>query len=334
MENNIKNIKICLIGGTGRSGTSILLKIFSMHPDLTDLPELRFLIDPDGLLDFYGTMHEIWSPYLFDVKIRRLESLLKDIGKARLKKIYYLIDRIIHIVRIEQVFPYHLLPRYSTIGAAKYCPNYFKFVDRVIKELSEFHYNGEWIGNNFLQKKMLYYAPCRNKEELSKILGKFYRNIVLDVIENQRVKFFLEKNTWNILWFDKILEILPEARLVHIYRDPRDIVASYTKQSWSPSDPAQAAKWYKGIINRWFEIRRDLPPESFMEISLEQLVQNTCETLKAVCSFWKIDWSDNLLQVKLNKAHTGRWRKDFSQAEQVQIELVLKDEIHVLGYGK
>ena len=48
----MNEIPVLLIGGTGRSGTSILSRIFSTHPDITDVPEWRFLIDPDGIIDF------------------------------------------------------------------------------------------------------------------------------------------------------------------------------------------------------------------------------------------------------------------------------------------
>ena len=65
------------------------------------------------------------------------------------------------------------------------------------------------------------YAPPQSKQ-LADRLGKFYRDFASDVTTHQRVPHFLEKNTWNILYFDRLLELVPEARLVHVRRDPRD----------------------------------------------------------------------------------------------------------------
>ena len=52
----MKPFNILLIGGSGRSGTTILSKIMSMHPDISTVPELRYLIDPDGIIQGYEVL--------------------------------------------------------------------------------------------------------------------------------------------------------------------------------------------------------------------------------------------------------------------------------------
>ena len=73
----MNNNNTLLIGGSGRSGTTILSRIFAQHPDICIAPEFRFLIDPDGIIDFYSTVFQSWSPYHFDFKVKRLEENIR-----------------------------------------------------------------------------------------------------------------------------------------------------------------------------------------------------------------------------------------------------------------
>ena len=39
-----------------------------------------------------------------------------------------------------------------------------------------------------------------------------------------------------ILYLDKILEFLPNAKLIHVYRNPKDVIYSFTNQRWLPTN--------------------------------------------------------------------------------------------------
>ncbi|GAG26602.1 unnamed protein product, partial [marine sediment metagenome] len=50
-----------LIGGTGRSGTSILKQVLASHPKVIALPtELRIIVDPGGALDLKRALTDRW----------------------------------------------------------------------------------------------------------------------------------------------------------------------------------------------------------------------------------------------------------------------------------
>jgi len=331
MDENSINNKVCMIGGSGRSGTTILKVIFSKHPDTVQVPEYRFPIDPDGLVDYYTSFESGWSPYLVDTRLKRLELLLRDIGqhKRPARAIAFLFNR----YGLERYFLRCLVPRYAGIAFERQCPDYFTHVDRLIRTLEEFSYTGQWNGSELFSRRKIHFSSRKSRRELANILGGFWRNVIRSTCAYQGKGIFVEDNTWSILWFDKILDLLPEARLVHVVRDPRDIVASYTKMRWAPDNPLQAARWYKGVITEWFSVKDRLDSNQYIEIRLEDLVEQPVEILKRVCAFWEVPWNDCLLDSDLSKSHSGRWKTDLSDDDGRAVTRELRAELEQLGYS-
>lgn len=319
---------ICLIGGSGRSGTTILSRIFSKHPQITAVPEWRYLIDPDGIIDFY-TNCESWSPYHYDLKVKRLHRLLRKVSRRNLIST---IDVLPRVSKFITNLPVNFRPRYLNICTKKYCSDFKQLADHLIEQLIAFSFNGYWTGMPALQKNRIVYSPLRPQPELALILGTFLKDVMCCVLEHNKTDYYLEKNTWNILWYDKILELLPESRLVHIYRDPRDIVASYTRQTWMPADAVKSARIYKDIMERWSYVRDQVPADKYLEISLEALVADPEDVLRQICSFWDIPWNSCLLSTDLSKSNTGRWKTDLSAKAQDDIRIILSNLLKTLGY--
>jgi hypothetical protein len=151
------------------------------------------------------------------------------------------------------------------------------------------------------------------------LLGGFYRELTVSIAKGQQANFFIDDNTWNILYMDGIRELLPGSRLVHIVRDPRDVIASFTQQTWAPSDPVEAGQFYRSIMLRWNHVAETLPAESFRMLRLEDLVAQPEPILRELCSFWDLEWDNQLLTLELNQAHTGRWKKDLPTSTHNQI---------------
>lgn len=293
-------MKTILIGGTGRSGTNILKDILSSHPKTFAFPfETRFTIDPDGIADFIKTYNESWSPYIIDRKIKRLHKLLNELGSLSSKK------------------------RYSKWELEKHIPKYKEYCEQLISKLVDFKYKASWMGN-YSHEEYMYF--CNKKmDEIKNIFKKFLNETTKEILDKNNAEIYVEDNTWNILFSDVLLEIMPDAYLIHMVRDPRDVIASLLKQSWTPSDLEQTIDWYKGVMNRWFEIKRRLNPRRFIEIKLEELVEKPKQILAKICEFVNIDFDESLLQIDLTKSHSGRWKTEFSEKEKSIINKQLND---------
>lgn len=317
----MRKFDIFMIGGSGRSGTTILAKIMSLHPAIADVPELRYLIDPDGIVDFYTTSQQ-WSPYHYNKRLNRLETILRDVEKNCFS------DKLAaYATYVFRKLPWKLRKRYWGVSVENYCPDFHKNVDELLSHLITITFKGEWIGMGAMNPKVMRYGPPPQKIMLAQVLGDFLRKIFSQIVEKQNVRCYLEKNTWNHIWFDSIQEILPESKLVHISRDPRDVVSSYCSQSWMPVDPVQSALILKDLLLRWEEVKCKISKESFFDISLEGLVSRPEKTLRKVCEFYGIEWSNNLLEIDLSFANRGRWKKHFTNEQSYKVHEILNDFI-------
>lgn len=321
-------MSIALIGGTGRSGTSILTKVFARHPDVCDVPEWRFLVDPDGILDFYATS-DVWTPYVYDRRLKRLRRLLQKV--TRRHPLWILFEGL-HRWDLLKASPRNIRPYYAGISTLDVCPDFERLVDTLMNELTQFTFRGYWVGMRAGEPNRLLYGCFADRRALAPVFGRFLRDVIDSVLVQQGAAHYLEKNTWNILWFDRILELLPEAKMVHIFRDPRDVVSSFVRQSWMPSEPREAAVIYRDLMDRWWDIRSRIPGASYLELSLESLVGDPRGTIERVCDFWGIPWHDALLQTDLSRSHSGRWKKDLNSRQQQEVHDVLAEQIIAHGY--
>ena len=98
-------------------------------------------------------------------------------------------------------------------------------------------------------------------------------------------KRWVEKTPDNILHMDKIWTFWPEAKVIHVLRDPLDVYASWKKNE------KRDLNFFLGQLH---QIQDTIPvfkaskPDKYMEINYSDLVskpQNTIHCLKEVCSF-------------------------------------------------
>lgn len=311
MDNGL-NHKYLFIGGTGRSGTNITRKIFSYHHQVASIPfEYRFIIDPDGVVDFYQSITNAWSPYMADVKIKRLHSYLMNLAvKGSDKK------------------------NYNDWELSKWFPSYEETIEVLISELKAFDYKGFWPGA--VGERGSYeisFSEYKDKRILSKILGKFLKKNIDDYIRLNKKNVFVEDNTWNILFAKELSEILPESKILHLVRDPRDVIASFMKQRWCPDDFEGALKMYKSIISRWFIIEEGLPNDYCKIVKLEDLVKQPKTILESICNFSNIPFDNKMLKVELNKANEQRWKKVFTKENEKIVEKELESIFEKLNYN-
>ncbi len=326
---SLNNRKIVLVAGTGRCGTTIVNKILEKHPLTVVSPPWRFMIDPDGVLDFLSSTEHEWSPYFIDIRYKRLKQLFEDVEKASLPKFFItkMWPR-----KLAKKLKINLLPRYAHLDASDFCPDFNILTKDFLSNILDFSYQANWVGSRFLERNWMAYIGPNNESKLLEECTRFYHSIIDNCLNFHDGEIFVDRNTWNHLKFDKFLMLDNEIKLLHICRDPRDVVASFSKQNWMPQDAIHAAKVYRDLTEAWGRIRDKVPSETYMDIQLENLVENPKAILTDVCSYLDIDWNDALLDVPLLKSNTGRWKNDIPIEQQDEVEKILKPALQYWGY--
>lgn len=154
---------------------------------------------------------------------------------------------------------------------------------------------------------------------------------------------------------DQIFKSYPGAKMLHMLRDPRDRYEA-SLEMWPDG------KGRVGVATgRWLYserlARRNmlLYPDRYMIIRFETLVQNTKETLRAVCSFLGEDYTSEMLAMNSSPGHRekllqgaettssavalssgfiGRYRGRLSQEEIAFMQMYAGRKMTALGYKR
>jgi sulfotransferase family protein len=95
-----------------------------------------------------------------------------------------------------------------------------------------------------------------------------------------------EKTTYYALHGARISELFPKAQFIHLYRDPRDVAASYLEQYWcSGSGALGAANFIKRIYRQTERLAELVGPERFYAMKYETLIEDPERELRRLCAF-------------------------------------------------
>lgn len=208
-------------------------------------------------------------------------------------------------------------------------PGALREISGLIEKTSTFRYLQE--GNELLE------AVVEHMEEGGpRTFSRFHRELLLEYARRHDASRCGEKSPENLRYLPSLLTCYPRAKIVHIVRDPRDVVTSWRSVPWaSPDVLTSALRWtLETSFARDGRIRSRT--ESFFELRYEDLVGTPDRELRRLCEFLGEQYSPAMLnfydhapeQVNLDaepwKARTaraldtsrvGRWKATLSMSE-------------------
>ena len=270
-------------GGSGRSGTTIIVNLLKSHPEIhSSLPrEIKYLTSRYGLVDLnFGRPIRLEEDFK-GVRNNLAASINNRIGKSK-----------------EELFLTFLKSKWWSETGKKGNPR--GLVQGVTEEqLTE-------ISSRF---------SSSYKKDLLVASRQFFYDLSSCQFKKDTVRYFADSTPVNTMQAHFIYQLFPDALFINMIRDGRDVAYSVSKESWGPSDPFKGLKWWGNRVLVSHQSLSQLPDKQHLEIRLEELIVSDREAqyLK-ILNFLGISDHPSVreffnLEMRPEKMSQGEWKE-------------------------
>lgn len=226
----------------------------------------------------------------------------------------------IFIPEIESLFIPQLLKKYGNRSLSS------EMVDEVIDSLQNslfFFYYSKSKSFNF---DLLRQEGVAVKE----LIDIFFEEVAR--LENKNVKFLGDKSPNYIFEMNLLMGFYPNAKFIHIVRDPRDYALSM-KKTWNKNMYRAAYRWSEAMSRLYRISQKKEERRRIVEIKYEDLIQSPKNTLQSVCKFLGLEFHPSMLELsqsveligdaresEIESANSQKYLSELSEREQLKIE--------------
>jgi protein-tyrosine sulfotransferase len=181
------------------------------------------------------------------------------------------------------------------------------------------------INKEELTQKLLAIASYADYSLLCKMI--FYQMLH----GKEKIMLFCDKNPENSLHIKILLKVFPEAKFIHMVRDPRDSVNSHSR-SFGKKDIYIIARSWVGY-NVSIQKIKEKTPLKFHTLLYEELIVNTKNTLVSLCEFLDVPFSDSMMKNRfMERMEDMKQNKFFKRMEKIHQSLL--EPINIKNIGK
>ncbi len=291
----IHSVMPVFIGGTGRSGTTVLGDLLNEHSLVrTSNPtEIKFLANRGGFLDVvFGSMNS-------QLENRENVSLL-------------------HYRTYRQRAQRDLLQRRERFDefTTKLWQKWWQ-IDAPAPHGPGLHVG---IGKKELQGLLDNYSK-KIKKNPTQQARQFMESFINLQRDKKGEKFWVETTPMNISYSHRLIKLFPIAKFIVIRRDPRDVIASLLTKDWGPNTPLEGVEWIESRLRADHEALKSVPSNQVLLINLEDLVTNSPQvSYNKILNFLELQDEPAMRTFHTSKmtaenASSGRWRKEIDSPE-------------------
>lgn len=148
---------------------------------------------------------------------------------------------------------------------------------------------------------------------------------------------WIEKTPYYALRIPDLLELFPNARLIHMSRDGRDVAASVFRSKHGHKNGYAAGRYWNDHMLAARSGRDLVGDERFHELRYEDLLGDPVGSFAGLLEFLRLDpslveaWSKDADSV-LKRNNTNKWKTQLSQRDVQLFERVAGDTLELYGY--
>ncbi len=283
------------VGGTGRSGTTVMGDLLGKHPDVrTSTPiEIKFLSNRAGLLDVVFGRDDAVKGKKEPVSILHYRTYRKRRLREKEK-----------LANILAEFEDNVWNKWWDIDAPP--PHGRGLISG--------------ISRPNLEKLM---SSLRRDLKINRIWAarRFMKRFIALQYEAGSEKYWVETTPMNIPTADKLLKLFPNALFITMVRDPRDVIASLLTKNWGPTTPMEGLTWIEKRLTDGRNALKEVPLKQKITIALEDLAIGKREdTYEKLMRFLSISDSREMRkffeeELTPENATSGRWKREISGPE-------------------
>jgi hypothetical protein len=110
------------------------------------------------------------------------------------------------------------------------------------------------------------------------------------------VQAWVDHTPGNIFFTRTLLELFPNAKIVHMVRDGRAVARSLLDRAWGPNTMYHAANWWARYLAAGLAAEQAPEGEHILRVHYEDLVLRPEETLRGVCAFTGLVYNQQMIQ--------------------------------------
>ena len=138
---------------------------------------------------------------------------------------------------------------------------------------------------------------------------------------------------------ERLRDLLPDARVIHLLRDPRDVARSSVRMGWAGNTYYGATHWLR-TEREWDRVRPGLPDGQVHEVRYEDLVAAPVVELTAICRFLGLAYDPAMMDYvrtstysEIDPAMSYQWKRKQTPREVALVEHRLGDLLTRRGYA-